>query len=228
MSADTCTFCNPQFTRFDHFSRYGKERIDLCHLWETDNIIVKPDILPVHPDGLHFLMIPKPHRLAFAQLPEYKDEVGGLLYQIEQELATPIIFAEHGGGSAENGYTESKNQSVYHQHAHLVAGEGDVLQYMADTMPSEGLECQWWADNDANPIGEAAKLYTGHPYLYVQSGNRGLWVEDRGDTMKSQVTQRNLSRYFGQVVNWKAMAEDEEMARLSVSRIAAAIERCKL
>lgn len=228
MGVDNCAFCNPYVRSYDHFSRFGKDRIDLYHLWETENIIVKPDILPVRPDGLHFLMIPKPHRLAFAQLPEHQYEVGNLLYKIEQEIGQPLIFAEHGGGSAENGYTESKNQSVYHQHAHLVAGEGDVLQYMADTLPSEGLSYQWWIAQNANPINQSWQFYTGHPYLYVQSGNRGLWVEDRGDTMKSQVTQRSLSRFFGQQVNWKAISEDEEMARLSVARIASAIERCRL
>ena len=228
MTEKACSFCQPKVTEFKHFERYGKDRIDLAVLWKSDNVIVKPDLLPASPDGFHFLMIPKPHKLAFAQNPDLESEVGHLLYRIEQEMGEPLVFAEHGGGSPELGYGETKNMSVYHQHAHLFPARGDILSYMSDALiQREGLNHKWWIDNDANPISEIAKLYNGHPYLYFQVGNRGLWIEDSGDTMPSQVTQRNMSRYFGQEVNWKRIREDDEMAKLSVERIVSALELCK-
>ena len=83
-----------------------------------------PDVLP---SGIfHALVIPHEHRFSFAQNHGLGDEVGRLIYQLEETINRPVAWFEHGG--VQEG---SKVQSVYHNHAHVIATEGyRVIDYM--------------------------------------------------------------------------------------------------
>ena len=234
-----CLFCHPEnlpeeYTR--HFPDYGlPSRLDLMPVIETETLLVKPDLVPVHPGGLHFLMIPKDHKLAYGEAAngslQLVHDVGWIMRRLEQEFGTKFLYAEHGGGLPELGYEESKVQSVYHLHAHLVSADGfDLIRYMEDALRvNEGiLEMTGNVDSDENPATEVAQFYTGHPSLYFQLGRRGLWVEDNGDIYPSQITQRNLSRFYGPEVDWKTIPQNSQMARFSAQRIMSLVSRCRI
>lgn len=87
-----CVFCHPDTTTNPHFKPFGKADLAQVTLFGTDHIFVKPDLLPGRPDGLHFLMIPKPHQFSFASLPHYQNEVGGLIHRIEKVFGHPFVF----------------------------------------------------------------------------------------------------------------------------------------
>lgn len=227
-----CGFCDTQqsFKRPSHLTEFGLPRLDMVPLIETDNTAVFTDILPVSPDGLHLLLVPKTHRQAFAQLDELRDEVGYAIHRVEEEFGVPLVRGEHGGGSPELGYGESKNQSVYHQHLHLFANPNglDVLSYMRDTLKRrEGIESRMVYGLDGTPVTPLKRYYTGHPYLFLQQGDHAIWAEDPGDTFPSQLLQRNISTLLnGEPLNWKQIPQNPGLARLSAQRIVQAFDAC--
>lgn len=228
---DNCRFCRPNPNDFSHLRKFGLERPDLLKIAETDNFFVKPDILPVNPDGRHFLVFPKEHRLNFASYggnPQIVDELGRLIYQLEQRYGQLVIF-EHGGIKEGN-----SNQSVYHAHFHAIGGlEGfDVISWM-EYMVSGGLnqdEVYPYKIFPAPNYDFLSNLYhrfNGHSYLYVEQGPWALYVEDPSNNMRSQVTQRSMHKFFsGRVLDWKKIPENEEFARESARRLANAYELC--
>src|SRR5258708_7699873 len=92
-----CTFCAPTETDRPHFAEFGRGRIDLVPILETDNLQVLPDALPVSPDGLHMLVIPHPHKYSFAANPDLGYEVGHVLRELEERIGQPLAIFEHGG-----------------------------------------------------------------------------------------------------------------------------------
>jgi len=226
-----CVFCHPDTTTNPHFKPFGKADLAQVTLFGTDHIFVKPDLLPGRPDGLHFLMIPKPHQFSFASLPHYQNEVGGLIHRIEKVFGHPFVFFEH-GSAAEGG----KNQSIYHQHGHLYGNpeEYAILAYMAEVLKRRGVYFKIFGNADKSPIANLAKLYRGHSYLYVQMGRFGLIAHDGTGGFPSQITQKAMSRFYGQEVDWKTIPRESpiaiqhsEMARLSVERIGRLIDHCQ-
>ena len=222
-----CSFCEPQTTQYPHFAAYGRGRIDLVHLLETEHAYVKPDILPSSPDG-HLLLIPKPHGTSFAALPQLTSEIGQLLYQTEQILQRPVVFFEH--GSIEEG---AKVQSVYHQHAHIIPdGSSNVLDFMRDWLNKLGIPHEVIDTSDPSPIANLKRHFDGFNYLYIQQGRVGLMAHDNldgkpTDAFPSQITQRGASRLFhGRELNWKQIAQSDELARLSVQTIAHIVDDC--
>src|SRR3990167_610532 len=111
-SPSPCSFCQPESSRMTHFERYGKDRLDLVKIAESDNIIAKIDSLPADPHGYHFLMIPKRHKFSFADNEDLAHETGKLKRELENMTGEPLIIFEHGGTKEGN-----KNMSIYHQHA---------------------------------------------------------------------------------------------------------------
>lgn len=234
-----CRFCDtPQILKRDvgfprhHLTEFGLPRLDVVSLIQTKNLAVFPDILPAEPNGLHFLVVPSNHGQAFAQRPDLADELGYVIARVEEEFGAPMIRGEHGGGSPEQGYGESKNQSVYHQHLHLAGNpEGrDVLEHMKDALTrKEKIHFKSLHGLDGTPSPIVAGRYTGHPYLFIQQGSEGIWAEDPGDTFPSQILQRNLSSLLsGEVLNWKKIDGNPDLARLSAQRLAKVFEQCKI
>ena len=230
---DNCRFCNIGIddNQFGYFERYGRSILHKFPILESDNFQVKPDILPVNPDGRHFLVFPKEHRYNFAQFggnPLIVDELGRLVYQLEQKFGSLVIF-EHGGVTEGN-----NNQSVYHAHFHAIGGleDYDIISYMRD-MVSGGL-----GEGEIYPyrifpapnydfLSNLHHRFNGYPYLYVEQGSRALYIEDKDGKMKSQVTQRAMHKFFsGQILDWKKIPENEEFARESVRRLANIVDWC--
>lgn len=219
-----CSFCSPSPSEFPHFSRYGRERLDVVPILETPNLIVKPDILPVDPDGLHFLVVPKRHKYSFAASPDIAQEVGAVRREMEDKTGEALVYFEHGGVEEGN-----KNMSVYHQHAHMIPARGnDVLAYMGDRLRALALPHQFIATPDESPVINLQALFRGHPYVYIQQGRYGLWAESPDDQFPSQIAQRGMSALLsGWEIDWKQITQSEEHAKLSVARIAQALERCR-
>lgn len=224
-----CTFCNYQNSNFPHFEKYGRKDLDRYVVTETENFQVKPDILPGNPDGRHVLIHPKFHVYNHAGLTKYIDEMGQLVYQLEQKLG-PLVIFEHGG--LKQG---SSNQSIYHAHLHAYGGleEVDVIKWM-EHMLSGGLGKDEIYPYNIFPAPDYAFLanlngnFNGYPYLYVEQGSWAIMVEDPEERMKSQVTQRSMHKFFsGEILDWKKVDENEEYARESVRRIANLIEFCE-
>ncbi len=226
---ESCRFCKPQPIN-GYFENWGAPQLKNAILFQGKHLRVEPDLLPVHPDGIHLLIIPDQHLQSFAQLKAYEEEVGYTLQRLSAELGTNIVIGEHGGGSRANGYGESKVQSIYHPHMHVFGvNDHDVLSYMKDAMRRrEGIQCQNIVTADASPIRTVSQLYTGHPYIYLQQGETAIFAEDQGDKFPSQIIQRNMGAlYNGVSLNWKQIDQDPELARLSVQRITAVLKQCQ-
>ncbi len=234
-----CSFCdipriqkNPYAPAKHPLVELGLPRLDMMPILQTDNLMVLSDILPAEPDGLHFLVVPRVHRQAFAQAPELKHELGYVIARVEEEFGTPMIRGEHGGGSPGEGYGESKNQSIYHQHMHLVGNPHglDVVGFMKDVLTSkEKIGYKLLHGLDGTPTPLLTDRYNGHPYLFIQQGSEGIWAEDPGDTFPSQILQRNLSNLLsGASLNWKNIPQQPDLARLSAQRIVKTFDRCKI
>ncbi len=217
-----CTFCNPESVKRPHFNDYGKDRLDLVHFVETDNVLVIPDLLPV---GIHLLMIIKRHNYSFAAHPELVKEVGSALHQTEQITRTPIVFIEH-GGIADGG----SNQSIYHQHAHLFGANGfDLVRFMSNVLNDKQIFYQQFFTPDPSPITNLGQVYQNKAYLYLQQGHRGIIAHDPDNSFPSQLAQRNIGWLFeNRELDWKQIPHNPELARLSVQKIIELIERCKL
>jgi len=228
---DKCSFCYVGSYPFPHFKDFGRARLDIFPILESDNFLVKPDILPTNPDGRHFLVFPKTHVYNFAQFGGNSlivDELGRLVYQLEQRFG-PLVIFEHGGVGEGNNH-----QSVYHAHFHAIGGLAgyDIIFYIKD-MVSGG-----FGQDEIYPyrilpapnydfLSNLHPHFNGHPYLYVKQGSRALYIEDQNAGMRSQVTQRAMHRWFsGKVLDWKKIPENEEFARESVRRLANIVDWC--
>ncbi len=232
MGEKTCRFCQPDVNQKNHLVEMGLQRLDIFPLIETDKLALFPDVLPVEKTGLHFLIVPKTHAQAFAQRNDLMDELGYLIRRTEEEFGVPMIRGEHGGGDLALGYGENKVQSVYHQHLHLFGNPdgADILAYMKDALKKkEKIEYKQVHGLDGTPIPFLSQAYSGHPYLYIQQGSEGVWMEDKGDTFPSQILQRNMGMFFnGEVLNWKDIPRKPELARLSAQRIVEVFNKCKI
>jgi diadenosine tetraphosphate (Ap4A) HIT family hydrolase len=220
--AKECAFCNPGSSDFPHFKRMGVDRIDLVHLAETDRLIVKSDIIPASP-LFHALIIPKEHKFSFAHNHGLDSEVGHLIRELEAK-AGELAFFEHGG------FKEgSKIQSVYHNHAHLIATGGRrALEYMADTLSGMNVDFTRHVDVDSSPAKNVRDLElhdTG--YIYIQQGHEAILATDTDDNFPSQITQRSMSKFHGRELNWKEVGQNEDLAKESVTRILQTIATCQ-
>jgi len=126
-----CTFCYPKTSNFSHFRRYGKEKLDQFIVVETDDYLVKPDILPGNPDGCHMLIFPKNHIYNLSSLKNHKYRMGTLIKKLENKFGDDFAIFEHGGTGEGNNI-----QSVYHAHSHIYWGLGgfDLISYMKDML----------------------------------------------------------------------------------------------
>lgn len=224
-----CPLCDVSNSKFDHFARYGVTRLDQYKVLESDNFLVKPDVLPGNPDGRHVLIYPKFHVYNHAELSSYIPEMGRVVYQLEQKLG-PLVIFEHGGIKAGNNH-----QSVYHAHIHAYAGlEGvDIIEWMRH-MLSGGLGEDEIYPYKILPAPDYAFLanlngnFKGYPYLYVEQGSWAIMVEDSEGKMQSQVTQRSMHLFFsGEILDWKKIPENEEYAQESVRRLANLVDLCE-
>src|SRR3989338_1084130 len=229
-SADlNCAFCNYNNQAFPHYERYGQDNLSRFVVAETDNFLVKPDILPGNSDGRHVLVHPKRHVYNHAGLVGHSDEVGRLTYDLEQKFG-PLVVFEHGGLQPGNNV-----QSVYHAHFHAYGGleKVDVIAWM-QYMLNGGLGSDEIYPYDIIPAPDFAFItnlsgrFNGIPYLYVEQGPWGLIVEDCEERMRSQITQRSMHLLFsGEVLDWKKIPESELLARESVRRIRNLIDFCQ-
>lgn len=205
------------------------DRLDQFVVSQTDHFNVKPDILPGNPDGRHMLIHPKFHTFNYAEMHAYTQEIGGLLHNLEQQFG-PLAIFEHGGTKEGN-----SNQSVYHAHFHAYGGlEGfDMISYM-EYMLSGGLDANERYSYKVKPAPDYAFLvnlkerYNGHPYLYMEQGPWAIFAEDKGENMRSQVTQRSMHKFFsGEILDWKKIPDEDIYAKESVKRIQKLIEKCR-
>ena len=223
MKENPCAFCNPELTVPDYLGKHGVDRIDLTTLYESERLLVKPDILPA--GDFHALVIPHEHKFSFAQNHGLGEEVGSLLYQIEETIGDSLVWFEHGG--VQEG---AKVQSVYHNHAHLIGTEGkDVISYMESVLDSEGVLYSRVAGVDSSPALNLERMgLSDTGYFYVQQGSFGLLATDESDGFPSQITQRNMSKLLsGKELNWKLAGSDPELARQSIIRMFNVIEKCR-
>jgi hypothetical protein len=224
MIKENCEFCNQTQDRFQHFSEYGVDRIDLTRLWQTDKLFVKPDVLPVS-GGFHGLVIPFEHRFSFAQNHGLNEEVGQLLSTIKEKIGKDLVWFEHGG--IQEG---SKVQSVYHNHAHIIATEEvRVLDFMEDVLDEMNIHTSRLVGVDASPAFNVHALgLEDKGYIYIQQKSEALLAINDDDSFPSQIAQRNMSRLLsGRELNWKQLDTDPELAKLSIVRILDIINLCK-
>lgn len=217
-----CQFCSPEMTSFTHFEERGLERIDLAILRKTENFVAKPDSLPVHPEGIHMLVIPNKHTYSFAQLPtEVGPEVQDLVGDLETTLGEELVLFEHGG--IKHG---GKIQSVYHAHAHLIgSGGNNVLGYMAGVLEQEQIGYDV-VSADHNPVRNIQGAFQNQGYFYIQQDGFAIVAHDPNEVLPSQLAQRNMSALLtGEVVNWKKMGANPRYADLSVGRISSLLDK---
>lgn len=223
-----CGFCDYGKQKFRHFPQYGVGDLANYVVAETDHFSVKPDIVPGNPDGRHILVHPKAHVYNHAGLTDHAQEVGQLVYRLEQKFG-PLVVFEHGGLQPGNNV-----QSIYHAHFHAYGGLEDVkvIDWM-EYMLSGGLAADEIYPYEVVPAPDYAFItnlsgrFNGTPYLYVEQGPWGLFVEDPNERMKSQIIQRSMHRFFsGQILDWKKIPEREDLARESVRRISNLIDLC--
>lgn len=217
-----CTFCHPEKSVRPHFAEYGVSRLDLVKLVETDHIFVVPDLLPV---GAHVLMVIKKHDYSFAAHPNLAEEVGYMHHQLEYLFHTQMAFIEH-GGITDGG----SNQSIYHQHAHIIEAKGfDFIRCMSDVLEEQSLEHEIIFTPNASPAVNLQHAFDNQAYFYLQQGNRGIIAHDQNNTFPSQLAQKNLGLLLeGRELNWKQIPQDPDLAKLSVQKIVNLIERCHL
>lgn len=233
-----CSFCTPKRPDGKHFQL---ERVfglpypmDQVPILESVHFIVKPDILPLEPNGFHALIIPKQykdggHPLAFAELSSFTDEVGHLVSDLETRWQTPILLAEHGANSP-----GSNHQSVYHAHTHGfgIPAEVDAMQYMKDELRGRGIPFQKLDNVDPSTPHNLKTAYQGYSYLYVQFGREAIIAHDPKGVFPSQITQGAISRLFncGETLNWKQIGLKGEKnpynAKLAVQRTVNLLTRC--
>lgn len=215
-----CKFCNSHGSDLDHFKEHGVDRIDLARLTETENFYVIPDSLPVHPDGLHVLLVPKIHLYSFASLPESIDlEAQAQIDAMTDFFGGDVAIFEHGG--VKHG---GNTQSVYHAHAHIIAAEGnDVISYVKQTLDSHKLPWEPVHPNH-HSVPTIRESFQGHGYFFIQHNNRAIISHDPADSFPSQMTQRTMSQLLtGEVVDWKRVPEVPRFADLSVNRVRAVL-----
>jgi hypothetical protein len=76
-------------------------------------------------------------------------------------------------------------------------------------------------------LSNLSHRFNGDPYLYVEQGQWSLYIEDKDEKMRSQVTQRAMHNFFsGQILDWKRISENEEFARESIRRLANIVDWC--
>lgn len=224
-----CVFCDSNQINFPHFETYGQDDLRRYTVAETRHFLVKPDVLPVNPDGRHMVVYPRRHVYNHAELVSYVDEVGGLIYNLEQKFGQLVVF-EHGGLKPGNNV-----QSIYHAHFHAVGGleRVDIIGWMkymlggglgADEIyPYEVLPAP-----DPTFITNLSGRFNGTPYLYIEQGPLSIIAEDNEERMRSQIAQRSMHQWFsGKVLDWKRIPENEESARESVRRIRNLIDFCQ-
>ena len=219
MDRPPCVFCGTKESNAQHFGMYGAPLFSQLPLIETEHAKVHVDVLPVGSDGLHFLVIPNTHVLnSSLASPESIFDMGKDLYLMENIYKTTFFMAEHGGSPLVVG--TGSIQSVYHSHIHAIGTQGlDCLSYMRDVLKTMHIDSIDVKASDPNPSETLRGLYTGHPYLYFQQGMAGLFAVDIDHNFPSQITQRSMSRLFNkEVLNWKNIPREPELARLSVQR----------
>lgn len=236
---DGCLFCEPSnggvTAHFASWSGWEKRKkignlaeIVLC---QTDNLRVIADSLPVREDGMHVLIVRNAHRTAFAQQEDVGAEVAYLLGRMQDETKRQWIFAEHGGGMPHNGHEElSKNQSVWHAHGHGIPLDNDgrdPIAHMGDELRSEGWNPIEVPVLDNNPVATIQRLYEGDPYFIFCVGPTALWISDKKGAMKSMLTQRKMSKFFGgEELRWKDIPTNPKLGEIATRRLMNLMSYC--
>lgn len=235
---DDCLFCEPTSggitphvaTWSGWAERGGPGNLAEIVLYETEGIKVILDSLPVKENGHHVLLVRKPHRTAYAQEDNVSQEVAHIMGRLQDETGKRWIFAEHGGGMPHNGHEErSGNQSVWHAHGHGIEIDDDgrnPLAFMKDSLAQEGWSAQEIAVPNNNAVEAIQANYDGNPYVFFQDGPTALWVVDHQGTMKSMLTQRTMSRYYGRELKWKDISTDPGVAEIATRRVMNALNGC--
>ena len=227
--AEDCPFCHPDKFIKPHFAEYGVcSVLDKIPVLETERIIVTPDVLAVSPEFHLVLFTREDHLTSFASSPELQEEVGSVLHSLGMSLNQPIVFVEHGGVM---GLTKpSTLQTVGHRHAHILPGELRLTDFLGDVLIGMGIDYTTFNSQDTSPLAAISEFpeCQQYGYLFAQdiTTGRGLVAFDRENVWPSQITQKNVARLLsGQELDWKAMQQDPELARLSVQRVVSTHER---
>lgn len=223
---DDCGFCWPDERAPSHFPRFGRERIDLAPIVTTDHFRIVPDILPVHPDGTHLLLVPRGHALSFADMAHMRDEVGLAIAEASRKVGDELVMAEHGSVGEGGG-----GRSVAHAHLHLVGSGGfDVVSFMESRLKALGTRFERIHGADGSPARTLVHRFRQTGYLYVQQGRSAILAhETDGFRFPSMFNQASLGLLLtGVEVHWKKIWENEELAATSVARISSLIERCRI
>lgn len=227
-----CLFCEPKIGGVTpHIAQWpgwaergGPGNLAEIVLYETKNLRVIPDSLPVREDGMHILLVRNSHRTAFAQQEDVGADVTHIMRRLRDETKHQWVFAEHGGGMPHNGHEEkSGNQSVWHGHGHVMkldVNGRDPLAHMKDELHEEGWNTIEVPVLDDNPVATIQSLYEGDPYFFFSVGPTALWVSDREGKMKSMLTQRKMSKFFGgEELRWKEIPNNPQLAEVATRRL---------
>jgi len=207
-----CAFCYEK--SWPHFAKYGRQNLNQMTVAESDVWIAKPDILPAQPQGLHFVMRPKDHVLNYMSADT--DSLGRFIYGIERRFG-PVAIMKHGDVKEE----AASVMSVRHDHTHLFPSvDIRVIDYVRDLIDSQGIPYQIIDAPDISYLVQLQKVFKGQPYLYVQHGGVGLFVNDEHEQLGSQQIQHAMQCHFnGATFNWKNIDSNPDLAKLSVERL---------
>lgn len=208
-----CGFCYE--ANWTHFQDYGRQDLSKVVVHETDDWIAKPDILPAQPQGLHFVMRPKDH--ALNALDADTHALGQFLHEIQSRFG-PLAIMKHGDVAEET----ASVMSIRHDHAHLFPNvDISVVDYMRDIVDRQGIAYQLIEAPDLSYLVQLQRVFEGKPYMYVQHGGVGLFVNDEHEQLGSQQIQRAMQRHYnGTTFNWKDINSNPAFAKQSVARLA--------
>ena len=210
-----CAFCEHQ--PWKHFGEYGVPDLSAMVIAESENWRVKPDILPAHQGGLHFVLRPKIHEINYIY-PDNPAELGRLLYGIEANFGGPSAMMKHGDVDDKN----STVMSIRHDHTHLFPDVNiRVIDYIRDIVDQLGIPYSLIRAPDLSYVMQLQQVFVGHPYMYIQHAGNGLFVNDEHEQLGTQQIQRAMQRHYngGSTFNWKEIQTDPNMARVSITRL---------
>lgn len=218
-----CDFCHPdQSNHFQHFKKFGiSDRLDLVPLFITDHARIVPDMLPVHPQGHHVVLIPEEHTLSFANpsIHAINENIGELIHTVENAFNSEVVLFEHGGVSE----LGSSHQSKTHAHMHIIGNEKglDIITYMKDILRKKSIDYKQVSVSDISPIENLKAIFKNTGYIYIQQQNTAIIAHDYQHNFPSLISQGSMSQLLsGQELNWKKILTDnQDFAKMSVSRI---------
>jgi len=225
MVEKNCNLCDLERDSFTHYEKLCRPDIDRFSVMQSDNFLVKPDVLPATETGFHLLIYPRFHTITHSKIEGLDFEMNKVLFELEEKFGKFAIM-EHGDVDNSN----VSLMSVRHAHAHIFndTGDSDLVEYMGDELKRQGVDCGVVERPNYSYLKSLRRFFINKPYLYVQQGGKALYVVENNGNVKSQTIQKKMHRWFnrGSEFDWKEIDKNDEFAKLSTRRISNLIEKC--